>query len=170
MAISEEEKILGLVVMAERQQKELADAIAVMSASVAEFKSVSANVSQQVRVSVAHEIQGMNIGQLVGRQTAETFQAVEKTAWSIRQHAEAIDREAFSAKESLLREYKKLKNRFWWFISGGVVFAVLLALFNTWYFNDALEKLHAGHRVIYEAVSSSESESADEKVQKTESR
>lgn len=149
MAISTDEKILGLALLAERQQKDLADAIAVMSESVAEFKSVSANVSQQVRQGVTREIQQMDLGRLLSEQTAATFKSVEDTALLIQKQAGVINQETFSAREKLLHEYRQLKNRFWWFIGAGVIFAAGLTVFNSWYFNDQMEVLKANQRVIY---------------------
>ncbi|HAS8353531.1 TPA: hypothetical protein I7721_20820 [Vibrio vulnificus] len=149
MAISTDEKILGLALLAERQQKELADAIAVMSESVAEFKSVSANVSQQVRQGVTREIKQMDLGRLLSEQTAATFRSVEETALLIQKQASVINQETFSAREKLLDEYGKLKNRFWWFIGAGVIFAAGLTVFNSRYFNEELEVLKANQNVIY---------------------
>lgn len=149
MAIIESEKILGIALLAERQQKELSQAIETMIESVAEFKSVSENVSQQVRQSVSREIQHMNVGQLLGDRTAATFKSIEKTASLIKQQADVINQETFSARETLLHEYRQLKNRFWWFIGAGVIFAAGLTVFNSWYFNQQLEVLKANQNVIY---------------------
>lgn len=149
MAIIESEKILGIALLAERQQKELSQAIETMIESVAEFKSMSENVSQQVRQSVSREIQQMNVGQLLGDQTAATFKSIEKTASMIKQQADVINRETFSARETLLHEYRQLKNRFWWFIGAGVIFAAVLTVFNSWYFNQQLEVLKANQNEIY---------------------
>jgi len=149
MAISTDQKILGLVLFAETQQKELSKAIETMMESVTEFKSVSENVSQQVRQSVSREIQQMNVGQLLGDQTAATFKSIEKTASLIKQQADVINQETFSARETLLHEYRQLKNRFWWFIGAGVIFAAGLTVFNSWYFNHQLEVLKANQNVIY---------------------
>ena len=153
MAISTDEKILGLALLAERQQKELADAIAVMSESVAEFKSVSANVSQQVRHGVTREIQQMDLGRLLSEQTAATFKSVEDTALLIQKQASVINQETFSAREKLLYEYRQLKNRFWWFIGAGVIFASGLTAFNSWYFNHELSRLSSGQHILYESIS-----------------
>ncbi|KJF76535.1 hypothetical protein UA45_18105 [Morganella morganii] len=149
MAISTDEKILGLALLAERQQKELADAIAVMSESVTEFKSVSANVSQQVRQGVTREIKQMDLGRLLSEQTAATFKSVEETALLIQKQANVINQETFSARENLLHEYGKLKNRFWLFIGAGVIFAAGLTVFNSRYFNEELEVIKENQSVIY---------------------
>jgi len=93
MAIIESEKILGIALLAERQQKELSQAIETMIESVAEFKSVSENVSLQVRQNVTHEIKNMNIGQLLSEQTANSFKSIERAAFSIKQQAEMINQE-----------------------------------------------------------------------------
>ncbi|WP_336879769.1 MobA/MobL family protein, partial [Providencia rettgeri] len=130
-------------------EKELSKAIETMMESVTEFKSVSENVSQQVRQSVSREIQQMNVGQLLGDQTAATFKSIEKTASLIKQQADVINQETFSARETLLHEYRQLKNRFWWFIGAGVIFAAGLTVFNSWYFNHQLEVLKANQNVIY---------------------
>ncbi|MEY0017667.1 hypothetical protein AB7W42_22590 [Providencia rettgeri] len=149
MAIIESEKILGIALLAERQQKELSQAIETMIESVAEFKSVSENVSQQVRQNVTHEIKNMNVGQLLGEQTANSFKSIERAAFSIKQQVEMINQETLSARKTLLYEYDKLKNRFWWFIGAGVIFAAGLMAFNSWYFNQQLEVLKANQNVIY---------------------
>lgn len=149
MAIIESEKILGIALLAERQQKELSQAIETMIESVAEFKSVSENVSQQVRQNVTHEIKNMNVGQLLGEQTANSFKSIERAAFSIKQQAEIINQETFSARKTLLYEYDKLKNRFWWFIGAGVIFAVGLMAFNSWYFNEKLDVMKANQNEIY---------------------
>ncbi len=149
MAISTDQKILGIALLAERQQEELSNAIETMMASVAEFKSVSELVSLQVRQSVSREIQHMNVGQLLGEQTAATFTSIEKTASLIKQQADVINQETFSARETLLHEYRQLKNRFWWFIGAGVIFAAGLTVFNSWYFNAQLEVLKANQNEIY---------------------
>jgi hypothetical protein len=149
MAIIESEKILGIALLAERQQKELSQAIETMIESVAEFKSVSENVSQQVRQNVTHEIKNMNVGQLLGEQTANSFKSIERAAFSIKQQAEMIDQEMLSARKNLLYEYDKLKNRFWWFIGAGVIFAAGLMVFNSWYFNEKLDVMKANQNVIY---------------------
>lgn len=149
MAISTDQKILGIALLAERQQEELSNAIETLMESVTEFKSVSENVSQQVRQSVSREIQHMNVGQLLGDQTAVTFKSIEKTASLIKQQADVINQETFSARETLLHEYRQLKNRFWWFIGAGVIFAAGLTVFNSWYFNQQLEVLKANQNVIY---------------------
>lgn len=152
MAIIESEKILGIALLAERQQKELSQAIETMIESVAEFKSVSENVSQQVRQNVTHEIKNMNVGQLLGEQTANSFKSIERAAFSIKQQAEMINQETLSARKTLLYEYDKLKNRFWWFIGAGVIFAVGLMAFNSWYFNHELRRLSAGQNILYESI------------------
>ena len=149
MAIIESEKILGIALLAERQQKELSQAIETMIESVAEFKSVSENVSQQVRQNVTHEIKNMNVGQLLGEQTANSFKSIERAAFSIKQQAEMINQETLSARKTLLYEYDKLKNRFWWFIGAGVIFAAGLMAFNSWYFNQQLEALKVNQNEIY---------------------
>nr|WP_306803511.1 hypothetical protein [Providencia sp. PROV266] len=123
-----------------------------MIESVAEFKSVSENVSQQVRQNVTHEIKNMNVGQLLGEQTANSFKSIERAAFSIKQQAEMINQETLSARKTLLYEYDKLKNRFWWFIGAGVIFAAGLMAFNSWYFNHDLNRLRAGQSVIYESI------------------
>lgn len=152
MAIIESEKILGIALLAERQQKELSQAIETMIESVAEFKSVSENVSQQVRQNVTHEIKNMNVGQLLGEQTASSFKSIERAAFSIKQQAEMINQETLSARKILLYEYDKLKNRFWWFIGAGVIFAAGLMAFNSWYFNYELSRLSAGQNILYESI------------------
>lgn len=152
MAIIESEKILGIALLAERQQKELSHAIETMIESVAEFKSVSENVSKQVRQNVTHEIKNMNVGQLLSEQTASSFKSIEKAALSIKQQAEMINQETLSARKNLLYEYDKLKNRFWWFIGAGVIFAAGLMAFNSWYFNYELSRLSAGQNILYESI------------------
>lgn len=152
MAIIESEKILGIALLAERQQKELSQAIETMIESVAEFKSVSENVSQQVRQNVTHEIKNMNVGQLLGEQTANSFKSIERAAFSIKQQAEMINQETLSARKTLLYEYDKLKNRFWWFIGAGVIFAAGLMVFNSWYFNHELSRLSAGQNILYQSI------------------
>ncbi len=152
MAIIESEKILGIALLAERQQKELSQAIETMIESVAEFKSVSENVSQQVRQNVTHEIKNMNVGQLLGEQTVNSFKSIERAAFSIKQQAEMINQETLSARKTLLYEYDKLKNRFWWFIGVGVIFAAGLMVFNSWYFNYELSRLSAGQNILYESI------------------
>ncbi|EKT52900.1 hypothetical protein [Providencia rettgeri] len=152
MAIIESEKILGIALLAERQQKELSQAIETMIESVTEFKSVSENVSQQVRQNVTHEIKNMNVGQLLGEQTANSFKSIERAAFSIKQQAEMINQETLSARKTLLYEYDKLKNRFWWFMGAGVIFAAGLMAFNSWYFNYELSRLSAGQNILYESI------------------
>nr|WP_282554314.1 hypothetical protein [Providencia rettgeri] len=123
-----------------------------MIESVTEFKSVSENVSQQVRQNVTHEIKNMNVGQLLGEQTANSFKSIERAAFSIKQQAEMINQETLSARKTLLYEYDKLKNRFWWFMGAGVIFAAGLMAFNSWYFNYELSRLSAGQNILYESI------------------
>ena len=62
------------------------------------------------------------------------------------------NQETLSARKTLLYEYDKLKNRFWLFIGAGVIFAAGLMAFNSWYFNQELNRLSAGQNILYQSI------------------
>lgn len=135
-----DKKIMGVLVIAEQQQREMADTIAVMKETVDNFKCLSQQVSEQINTSVRQEIGRMDIGQLISVQTAKHFADIEENANKLKVQAEKINSDTYAVRQALFDDYSRLKNAFWWLLCGGVVTAILIAGGVTWYFSDAINQ------------------------------
>lgn len=135
-----DKKIMGVLVVAEQQQREMADTLAVMKETVDNFKHLSQQVSEQVNSSVTKEIRRMDIGQLISAQTAKYFADIEENARQLKAQAEKINSDTYAVRQALFDDYSRLKNSFWWLLCGGVITAMLIAGAVTWYFSDAINQ------------------------------
>lgn len=106
-----DKKIMGVLVVAEQQQREMADTLTVMKETVDNFKHLSQQVSEQVNSSVTKEIRRMDIRQLISAQTAKHFAYIEENARQLKAQAEKINSDTYAVRQALFDDYNRLKNR-----------------------------------------------------------
>ncbi|MEY0256415.1 hypothetical protein AB7X32_22000 [Morganella morganii] len=134
MAISTDEKILGLALLAEKHQKSMSEAITALNETLRDFRMQTNGLSEKTQQQLNQGIRTVDIGKILGGRLSDSLSELNQQVSEGKRQIQSANAEISEARREMHREFFGMKKQRVWvmvpsFMAGLLVGGAMIFLF-----------------------------------------